>query len=119
MTRADVVVLLAALALLPYLYARFWNPGAPGTDAEIWVDGKLQAVVSLRQDRRLSVAGALGTSVLEVRDGRLRFLSSPCQGKVCVHTGWLSHSGELAACLPNHVTAQIVGAERCYDAVSF
>jgi hypothetical protein len=36
-----------------------------------------------------------------------------------VLTGWLREDGQMAACLPNGVTVQIVGRDNRFDAVNF
>jgi hypothetical protein len=70
-------------------------------------------------DRLLEIDGPLGASRIEIRNGRARFISSPCRGKVCIHSGWLEHTGELTACLPNRVSIQLLGQHPRFDAVNF
>lgn len=118
-TRADGVILLLALALVPYLYIHYWGNGAHGEQARIMVGGKEFARVPLYKAQRLEVPGALGVSVLEIKDGKIRFIASPCRGKQCVHSGWLGLSGEFAACLPNRISVQVVGREPRFDAINF
>jgi len=119
MTRADVVVLVLALALLPLLYVKFWHHGAAGEQVRIRVDGKPWKVVSLAHDRRVTVPGALGDSVLEIKDGAVRFIASPCASKFCIHSGWLHDGGAFTACLPNRVSIEVIGARARYDAINF
>ncbi len=38
---------------------------------------------------------------------RICFLESDCPDKICVKTGWLSHSGEIAVCLPNKIIIKL------------
>jgi hypothetical protein len=119
MTRADYVVLAGALLLLPYLYASFWHRGGAGEEVRIvGADGK-EILASLREDRDLSIAGPLGSSIIEIRDGRVRFVSSPCHGQLCVHAGWLHFGGEFTACLPNRISVAVVGRELRYDTINF
>lgn len=119
MTRADYVVLAAALLLLPWLYVNFWHRGGAGEEVRIvGADGK-EILASLRGNRELRIAGPLGTSVIEIRDGRVRFVSSPCHGQLCVHAGWLHFGGEFTACLPNRISLAVVGRELRYDTINF
>ena len=67
----------------------------------------------------LQVHGPLGDSVIEIREARVRFLESPCRGQQCVHSGWLDAAGELAACLPNRISIQLLGRHPRFDAVNF
>ena len=119
MTRADFIVIALAITLLPYLYHSYWGDGALGDEARILVGGKEFAVVSLHENKRLSIPGALGSSLLEIHDGKIRFVNSPCRNKNCVHSGWLSLGGDFAACLPNRICVQVIGREPRFDAINF
>ena len=77
-------------------------------------------VHALDIDRELTVDGRLGLSRLKVENGQVRFATSPCRNQVCVHSGWLSHSGDAAACLPNRVSIVLSGdGSAGVDAMSF
>ncbi len=119
-TRGDWLVLGASLLLLAWLYATLWSSGGEtGGQLHILVDGRELPPISLQQERTLAIDGSIGTSTLRIENGRVRFLSSPCPGQQCVHTGWLSHGGEFAACLPNRIALQIGGDEGRFDTINF
>jgi hypothetical protein len=119
LTRGDSVVLLLALFLLVMLYVQFWQKGGQGAEARVMVDGKVWARLNLFENRDLHVPGSLGESHIQVRDGQIRFIASPCVNKVCVHSGWLSEGGDVAVCLPNRVSLQILGSDPRFDAINF
>lgn len=119
MTRADKFVIALAVLLLLLLYLQFWGNSSAGEVVQIRVAGGEDLTLPLDQDKHIEVKGALGTSLIEIRDRQVRFIDSPCQGKQCVLTGWLDQDGQLAACLPNGVTVQIVGRDQRFDAVNF
>jgi len=119
MTRADKVVIALALLLLPFLYIEFWGNGSRGEVVQIRSANSKDISLPLEQNRQLEVEGALGTSIIEIKNRQVRFIDSPCRGKQCVLTGWLDKDGQLAACLPNGVTVQIIGRDRRFDAVNF
>lgn len=119
MTRADWGVVLFALVLVPSLYINFWGRDTEGDAVRIRAAGADEIVASLHRDRELKVDGPLGTSVIEIRDGRARFTASPCRNKQCVHAGWLERGGEFAACLPNRISVAVVGSELRYDSINF
>lgn len=120
MTRGDVVAICLAAAAVGAAYARFWQPAVAATQFEVRVAGTPGGRHALDRDRDIVVEGRLGPSLLRVQDGRVRFVSSPCRNKVCVHSGWLSHGGDAAACLPNRVSISLSGdAGSGLDAVSF
>ena len=119
LTRADWLVLIATIVLLPGLYLRYWGDQGPATAVRISASGQQDITLPLSGERRIHVHGPLGDSVIEIHAGRVRFVSSPCRGKQCVHSGWLSHSGELAACLPNGIMVSVIGRERQFDSINF
>ena len=52
-----------------------------------------------------SVAGELGETIFEIKDGRVRIIDSPCPNKTCVAQGW--HNPLV--CLPNKVMITVEG----------
>jgi hypothetical protein len=119
MTRADLILVLIAVAALCFLYSRYWVPGGDARFATVRTQDSEAEVLDLTRDRKVSVTGPLGKSVIEIRDGRIRFSGSPCTGRICVHTGWLHEAGEVAVCLPNRVSIQLSGDDTRFDAINF
>jgi hypothetical protein len=114
----DVLILLAGTALVGASYAAFWSPRAAGDRAIVSVGHDTVAHVSLLEDRKIPVDGLLGRSLLQIEDGRIRFTESPCPGRYCIHTGWISRTGQVAACLPNGVVVEVEGGAREFDAIN-
>ncbi len=52
-----------------------------------------------------TVAGELGETIFEIKDGRVRIIDSPCPNKTCVAQGW--HNPLV--CLPNKVMSTVEG----------
>ena len=119
MTRADWLSIVFAMAVLPLLYWQLWQPGEAGEQVRIISRDKQVDTQDLRQTQHVDVAGRVGTSELQIAQGKVRFIASPCTNKYCIHSGWLSHSGEIAACLPNGVLIEVVGGHKKYDAINF
>ena len=119
MTRADWLLIATVICILPFLYDHFWSREGPAAYLRVQSGNDTATVMPLYPDRRLSLEGPLGTSTIELRDGQARFLDSPCTGKVCIHTGWLNTSGQLAACLPNRISIQLLGMHPRFDAINF
>lgn len=107
---------------------------AAGVGSAYWLtwqsDGAADAVVvrgadepgrrlALDRERELTVRGPRGESRIAIRPGGVRFLSSPCPGKYCVHSGWLERAGEFTACLPNGVSLTLVGSGSGYDGIGY
>ncbi|MEA2094222.1 MAG: NusG domain II-containing protein [Pseudomonadota bacterium] len=119
MTRADWLLIVIVVCSLPLLYARLWLQDDTVSYLRVQTGNEAATVMPLRPDRRLDIKGPLGDSTVEIRDKQVRFLSSPCAGKVCIHSGWLSAAGELAACLPNRISIQLLGTHPRFDAINF
>ena len=54
---------------------------------------------SVSQNGTYTVAGELGPTTFEIKDGRVRIIDSPCPNKTCISQGW--HNPLV--CLPNKV----------------
>ena len=54
---------------------------------------------SASQNGTYTVAGELGPTTFEIKDGRVRITDSPCPNKTCISQGW--HNPLV--CLPNKV----------------
>jgi hypothetical protein len=118
----------AALALVASLYVWSWGgplgsdaggSDAAGVVAEVVVTDHPVETVDLGRDGEVEVQGRMGPSRLLVQDGRVRFTASRCRGKQCIHSGWLAHEGDFAACLPNGVAVEVLGSERGLDAINY
>jgi len=116
---ADALVVALAALLVGAAWAALWTGGGPAHTVQVIAPGDTSRRVPLAQDGVLAVPGHLGDSRIEIRDGRVRFVDSPCVGRYCVHSGWLSRSGQVAACLPNGVVIEVTGGDREFDAVTF
>lgn len=119
LSRGDIVLILLALILLTNLYLRYWTSDGHGAETLVMLEGKPYARLNLFHDHDLDVPGPLGTSHIQVRNGQVRFTDSPCPNKLCVHTGWLKQGGEVAVCLPNRVSVQILASDPRFDAINF
>lgn len=105
----DGLIWVAALLGLAFLYGYLWAPSGQAASLNVLVDNQSVLTVPLNRNEQYTVAGRLGESVIEVRNGQARFVSSPCRNQVCVHHGWASHRGELLACLPNRIALVLDG----------
>ena len=119
MTRADKMVTAISIIGIIYLYVVFWVGGSGPLAATVSFASE-EKRLSLTENRRYSIPGRLGETVIEVSDERIRFVSSPCTSKRCVLSGWLDKRGDFAACLPNGVSLSLHGlGDRGFDAINF
>jgi len=115
----DLAALAAALAVIALASARAYT-GRPGAELLHLRGPGGEWVYPLGTDRTVTVSGPLGDTVVEVRDGQARVLSSPCAEKLCVRSGAIARPGQWIACLPNRVFLDVRGrSRRSADAVSF
>ena len=105
------VALIAAIVLLGLIiWAVSWMTASAEASkiyAEITsADGVI--TVSLNENQIFSVDERV---VFEIKDGQIAFIESDCPNQICVGTGFLGRSGQMAACLPNNILLFIVSPE--------
>lgn len=105
----DFLVFLVAVLVIAAFSILAYERSGPPTTVEIRSDRGDQ-VYPLNEDRTITVPGPLGDTILEIRGGAVRFVESPCRDKICIAAGFLSETGQWAACLPNRVFATVSGA---------
>ncbi|MBI5195991.1 MAG: NusG domain II-containing protein [Nitrospirae bacterium] len=90
----------------------------PGNLVKIASDNKIAYVLPLDEAETVTVKGAAGDSVIEIKNRKVRMKESPCPNKLCVRQGWIE-SGAIV-CVPNRVVVTISNDENNgqYDAVS-
>lgn len=114
----DYLVVLLGLMLVLHLFKSLWH-AEHAAKLQIRQGDQVFATLSLDQDRVVEIAGPLGMSRIEIKQGKARFLSSPCSNQYCVHQGWLHHSGQAAICLPNRISLELLGAQKSYDSLNY
>ena len=114
----DYLVIALGLLLVVYLFKTLWH-SEHAAKIQIRQGNQIVATLSLNQDRLMDVAGPLGVSKIEIKQGKVRFLSSPCTNQYCVHQGWLNHAGQAAICLPNRVSLELLGTQKSYDSLNY
>ena len=114
----DWLVLGIALVAVAVLFATLWRP-EHAAKLQIRDRNGIFATFSLAQDRTIEVPGPLGISHIAIHQGQVRFTQSPCRNQYCVHQGWLSHAGQVAVCLPNQISLELLGGEKKYDSLNY
>jgi len=102
--------LIVAVLLLGILASFFLLGSRPrGERVLVERDGRLLFSAPLGENRVVDLEGPLGSTRLEIRDGRARILASPCPTKACIGMGAIARRGELLACVPNQLLVRIDG----------
>jgi hypothetical protein len=103
---------VAVIALLAGATGALFHAGVgqgEAAGAQVEVSGRRALDLDLGRDGVFEVAGPLGTTRIEVRDRRLRVLSSPCPRQLCRHEGWIGGAGQVLVCVPNGVVIRLPG----------
>ncbi|MCI8553959.1 MAG: NusG domain II-containing protein [Clostridiales bacterium] len=102
-----IAVLLAVVCLL-LLVTRYGS--RPGAAAVVTTPEETFSLpLNVSQVCELKGRGGIPV-VLEIGDGQIRFQSSSCPDRLCVNSGWLSHAGQSAACVPAGIAVRLIGA---------
>lgn len=109
-TPLDLFIFVLALGATVWLTLAAQSLASGSPRLRVEAAGK-SFLYSLDQDQDLFFTGPLGDSHVEIKDGVVRFLDSPCRDKLCVHTGLLSSTGAWSACLPNRVVVRLEAAD--------
>ncbi|WP_206434386.1 NusG domain II-containing protein [Iodobacter ciconiae] len=109
MRPGDWPFVIMALAFVLYLGFWSWQQDS-ATRVRIYQAGKVFAELDLNAERTLQVAGPLGLTSVEIKSGRARISSDPSPRQYCVRMGWLDQAGQMAICLPNRISIELLGS---------
>jgi hypothetical protein len=107
----DYVCLVLALALVLLAFIPVYGGAGDQYTINLKAEGGTW-VFPRDAEETVRVPGPLGDTVVEIRDGRARVLSSPCQNQTCVAAGYIHAHGQWTACLPNRVLVSVEGREK-------
>lgn len=107
--KSDIILILVllVLALISFSLYTLTHRNTNGTACLIYYEGSLAQTVDLSIPRIFWLDQNPHVR-FEVKDNAIAFIESDCPDKVCVHSGFLSYAGQMAACLPNRVSIQII-----------
>jgi hypothetical protein len=114
----DWLFILLSLVAIFVLFQQFWHLEQAST-LKIRQGNSIVGTFDLNQSRELHIKGPLGESLIVIEHGQARFKRSPCNSQYCVHQGWLSHAGQVAICIPNQISLQLLGKKSSYDSLNY
>jgi hypothetical protein len=114
----DWLVLSLSTIAVTWLFLTLWQH-APASKLRIRQGNLVYGTFSLNQTKTLHVHGALADAIIAIDQGKVRFKQSPCGNQYCVHQGWLSKSGQVAVCLPNQISIELLGANKPFDTLNY
>jgi hypothetical protein len=116
----DFVALVLSVSAVVAVGVFAYGSGGAASQVSVQTDEGTY-LYPLDQERLITVSGPLGQTTIEIHDGRVHVVDSPCRDKICVAAGWLDQSGQWAACLPNRVFVRVEGStdEEAVDAQTY
>ena len=114
----DWLVIIASLIMVVTMFQQFWG-FEHASKLKIRQGNKIIGTFDLNQKRELHIHGPLGDTLIVIDQGKVRFKQSPCNNQYCIHQGWLSLAGQVAICLPNQISLQLIGAKKTYDSLNY
>ncbi|MDM8565849.1 NusG domain II-containing protein [Candidatus Halobeggiatoa sp. HSG11] len=115
-TIADRIIFSLVIILIIWLYVHYW--GGETLDYAMILTANHTSQVDLHKPQQITVQGSIGESKIEVADGQIRFIESPCKQQYCVHAGWLTKSKNFVTCLPNQISIELPYASE-FDSISY
>ena len=111
--RSNLIFTAAILVLAGWLLLWQRSQTAPGARLKAQLTyGNSNTVldISLEKDILLDVDTGYYTVHIQVENGQVRFVNSPCPDHVCENYGWLALEDQQAVCMPAHAVLAIVPA---------
>ena len=101
------LLLLLVIIGAGFLIQRYFF-GKTGSTAIIEQDGETISELDLSKDTELVLDdGNGGSNTITVKNGKIAVTDANCPDLVCVHTGSISQTGEVIACLPHKLIITI------------
>ena len=116
--KGDLIV-ISVIVVAALLFAIFGRHDTAKPIAEISVDGKTVQTVDLSAvTDKIEIRPNDDYNVLIVAEnGKIRFEHSDCKDKLCISSGELEKSGDVAVCLPAKTVITVTGSD--IDAVVY
>lgn len=114
----DWLIVIFSAVIVITLFQSLWSH-EHASKVQIRAGDKILGTYDLNQQRDIKVHGVIGDADIHIGHGKVRFAKSPCNNQYCVHQGWLTHSGQVAICLPNQISLELVGQKKSYDSLNY
>ena len=119
MTWPDLILIASILVIAVLWWVHDLSGSREASLVRIYSGQGLFREIPLAEDAEVQVPGPLGTSIVEIRSGKVFMASSPCMNKVCIHMGRISRSGGSILCIPNKVSVTIRSFHTDTDTVTY
>lgn len=114
--KKDIVYVLCILSIaLIFIFLNILsNKSIDIIYAEVLLNGVNIKTIPLDNDTVLNIEQRPEV-VLQILNGGIGFIESDCPDQVCIHSGFLTRPGQVAACLPNGLTLMVLGKSIEHD----
>ena len=102
MKKGDIFLIIIAVALL-FLW---FVPKEQGSEAAIYVDGKIYKRIPLEKDSEININSEFGENTVLVKNGVVTIVHTDCPDKLCEKEK-VDSSGGSIVCLPNRLSVII------------
>ena len=102
--RIPDIFLFLSLAMIPIyvlFHQRDFFPARPVAVLE--VAGAVRYTIPLNEERQIILNDWNPPVVLQVKPGKIRILKNDCPQHICLHTGYISESGQSIICVPKKI----------------
>ena len=116
--KKDLILILIILCVIGLTFLiRTYIGGSDANRAVIKVNGAIQGVYSLSEDKEIEINE--GTNILRIKNGEADMVKADCPDQLCVNQKPVSKNHESIICLPNRVVVEVESKEESeYDAVT-
>lgn len=107
-TYKNIILFFSILVLLLFIVYDYQNKNY-NTDFFVEITTPKEKIErSLKHDSIFQVNGLIGEVSIEIKNKKVRVLSSECPDKICIKTSYISKSGPMIICAPNRVMVRIL-----------
>lgn len=108
--REILLILTVLLVSVLLLFSRRLRHQDPAASVEITVDADVTETLDLSKDQELVIHTKNGGSnKLIIKNGEAWITEASCPDKLCIRQGKISSDGQIIVCLPNKMTARVIG----------
>ena len=106
----------ASIMLVAALIYALQTDSIPGK-AQILYNGEIIKTMNLLTDNEFEFTQNPDIR-FKISDGGAAFIASDCHDLICVKTGFIRKTGQMAVCAPNRIILRIEG-QGMYDAITY
>ena len=111
--KRDILLFTGLVAIALLVYSLYTLPArtADNVVARISVEREVVKTVELSESGEFELPDNPDVRFV-VRNYAIAFIDSDCPDKICIRSGYLRYSGQIAVCVPNRIALVIIGRQR-------